>query len=125
VVSTTGGQIDFLPTVLNVLGIKNEYITFGHDLINCEEGFVASQTFMDKGAFIDNHVVFQISRDGVFENSTAYDRDTHEPVDIEQCRAGYERAIREINLSKKTTETDMLRFLLDELRDNTGLYERN
>lgn len=123
VVSTTGGQIDFLPTVLNVLGIRNDYITFGNDLLNCEEGFAASQTFMEKGSFIDNNFVFQLSRDGIFENSIAYDRDTHEPVDIELCRAGYERAIHEINLSKKTTETDALKFLLEELRRTSGMYE--
>lgn len=105
-VTTTGGQIDLLPTILNIMGIENNYLTFGQDLLNTTDGFVASQTFMNKGSFIDNEKVFVISREGKFEESYAYDRDTHEPIDIELCREGYERAIREIDLSKKVTETN-------------------
>lgn len=105
-VSITGGQIDFVPTILNIMGIENNYLTFGQDLLNAKDGFVASQTFMNKGSFIDNEKVFVISREGKFEESYAYHRDTHEPIDIELCREGYERAILEIDLSKKVTETN-------------------
>ncbi len=119
----TGGQIDLLPTLMNILGIKNEYLTFGRDLLNSESGFVASQTFMEKGSFIDDEKVFQIARDGVFENSIAYDRDTHEPIDIEQCRAEYESAIKAINLSKKVTETDSVLDLVNELQNKDSKYE--
>lgn len=122
-VDITGGQIDFLPTTLNLLGIKNEYLILGQDLLNTEDGFVASQTFMEKGSFIDNDVVFKIARDGVFENSTAYDRDTHEPVSLELCREGYERAIFEINLSKKITESDSVFSIVTELQNKDGKYE--
>lgn len=122
-IKITGGQIDFLPTVINILGIENDYITFGRDLLNSESGFVASQTFMEKGSFIDNTKVFVMSRDGVFENSTAYDRDTHEPIDIELCREGYESAIKDINLSKKVTETDMIHALLNEIHSTDDMYE--
>lgn len=119
----TGGQIDLLPTLMNILGIKNEYLTFGRDLLNSESGFVASQTFMEKGSFIDDEKVFQIARDGVFENSIAYDRDTHEPIDIEQCRAEYEIAIKAINLSKKVTETDSVLDLVNELQNKDSKFE--
>lgn len=122
-VQITGGQIDFLPTVLNVLGIRNDYITFGRDLLNSDSGFVASQTFLEKGSFIDDTKVFVMSRDGVFENSTAYHRDTHEPIEIDACREGYERAIQQINLSKKITETDAIKSLLDELKSMSNMYE--
>lgn len=122
-IKTTGGQIDFLPTVLNVLGIKNTYLTLGKDLLNTQNGFVASQTFMEKGSFIDNDLVFQIARDGTFENSVAYNRDTHEPISIENCRVGYERALNEINLSKKITESDSVSSIVAELNNRTGRYE--
>ena len=123
-VDITGGQIDFLPTVLNLLGIENNYITFGRDLLNSDSGFVASQTFMEKGSFIDNTKVFVMSRDGVFENSSAYDRDTHESIGIEGCREGYELAIKEINLSKKITETDAVRSLLEAINASSDMYEK-
>ncbi|MDW7660024.1 MAG: LTA synthase family protein [Bacillota bacterium] len=118
----SGGQVDLLPTLLNLMGIRNEYLTFGRDLINNEVGFVASQTFMEKGSFIDNNIVFEISRDGVFENSIAYDRDTHEPVDIELCREGYEHAIYMVDLSKKITESDSIVQIINEFNYGSGQY---
>ena len=40
-----GGQVDFMPTIMNLMGEKNKnpYV-FGRDLLNSKEGFVASQT---------------------------------------------------------------------------------
>lgn len=118
----SGGQVDLLPTLLNLLGIRNEYLTFGRDLINNNVGFVASQTFMEKGSFIDNDVVFEISRDGVFENSIAYNRDTHEPVDLELCREGYEHAVYMVDLSKKITESDSIIQIINEFNYGSGQY---
>lgn len=118
----TGGQVDLLPTLLNLMGIRNVYLTFGRDLINEEEGFVASQTFMEKGSFIDNDVVFEISRDGIFENSIAYDRDTHESVDIELCREGYDHALYMVELSKKITESDSIVHIIKEFNYGSGKY---
>lgn len=107
-ISTAGGQIDFFPTMLNLLGIEPESENLmGQDLINAKEGFTAHQTFLTKGSFIDDEKVFQMSRDGRFENSTAWDVRTGEPVDIELCREGYERAIREINISNYIMDTNL------------------
>ncbi|MHB1393108.1 MAG: LTA synthase family protein [Clostridia bacterium] len=51
-----GSQMDFLPTMLNLLGIKeNRVKLFGQDLLNAESGFVASQSNMVKGSFIDDY----------------------------------------------------------------------
>jgi len=104
-----GGQMDFLPTMLNLLGIKEiRPKLFGQDLLNAKNGFVASQTGMIKGSFIDNEKIFVMSRDGVFENSTAWKLDTREPVDPEFCRNGYERALREIKKSEYILANDLI-----------------
>lgn len=99
-ISTAGGQIDFFPTMLNIMGItpKSNYL-MGKDLINAEEGFVAHQTHLLKGSFMDDEKVFSMSRDGKFENSKAWKMYTGESVDLEEAREGYERAIQEINIS--------------------------
>lgn len=99
-ISTAGGQLDFFPTILNILGItpSSDYL-MGQDLINAEEGFVAQQNIMNKGSFIDDEKIFEMSSDGRFENSKAWKLYTGEPVDLDLCREGYERAIEEINLS--------------------------
>lgn len=99
-ISTTGGQIDFFPTMLNLLGIEPASNNlFGQDLLNAEKGFTAHQTYLIKGSFIDDEKVFEMSRDGKFENSRAWYIDTGEPIDVELCKDGYERAIEEINIS--------------------------
>ncbi|MEA4845967.1 MAG: LTA synthase family protein [Clostridiaceae bacterium] len=104
-----GGQMDFLPTMLNLLGIKESRLKlFGQDLLNAESGFVASQTSIIKGYFIDDEKIFVMSRDGVFENSKAWKLDTREPVDIELCRNGYERALRDIKKSEYILRNDLI-----------------
>ena len=99
-VSIAGGHLDFFPTMLNLLGIEPASDNlFGQDLLNAEEGFTAHQTYLVKGSFIDDEKVFEMSRDGKFENSKAWYIKTGEPVDLELCREGHERAVREIDMS--------------------------
>jgi len=109
-VETTGGQVDFMPTVLNLLGISGEnLVMFGHDLLQADSGFAASQTYMLKGSFIDDENVFEMARTGIFEDSKAWDRKTGKPVSIDTCREGYERAIKEIAKCTYLLENDLLR----------------
>jgi phosphoglycerol transferase MdoB-like AlkP superfamily enzyme len=104
-----GGQMDFLPTMLNLLGIKeNRVKLFGQDLLNAESGFVASQSNMIKGSFIDDYKIFVMSRDGIFENSKAWNLSSLEPVDLELCRNGYERSLREIQESEYILANDLI-----------------
>lgn len=108
-IETVGGQIDFMPTILNLMGIKNKNpFIFGNDLVNAKSGFVASQTYMIKGSFIQDNIIFEMSRDGVFKNSRAWNRVTREPVDLENCREGYKKAIKEINRSIYILDNDIL-----------------
>lgn len=118
-IETVGGHIDLLPTLMNVMGLETEnpYL-FGQDLVNARTGFVASQTYMIKGSFIQDDIVFSMSRDGVFNNSRAWSRSTREPVDLEACREGYERAMREIDQAMRILKNDMIGQVMEE---NKGL----
>lgn len=117
-IKTVGGQIDFMSTILNVMGITNENpFAFGRDLINSDSGFVASQTYMLKGSFIQDEIVFEMSRDGVFNNSRAWNRFTKEPVDIELCRKGYEQALKEINNSAVILEQNLIARFMENKMD--------
>jgi len=114
-IEVTGGQVDFMPTILNLMGIEsNNPIVFGQDLVNAEEGFVISQTYMIKGSYIDDEVVFEMSKDGIYENSRAWNKDTGEEVDIEECREGYEKALRLLNESLYILENDVIRQVVEE-----------
>ncbi|EOD00527.1 LTA synthase family protein [Caldisalinibacter kiritimatiensis] len=110
-----GGEIDFLPTMLNLLGIEDDNsIFFGKDLNNAESGFVALQYYLPLGSFIDDKKVFIMSSDGKFENSVAWDLKTRELIDIEKCREGYNRAINEKRKSDYIIKNDLLKNLLLE-----------
>ena len=100
--SIVAGQIDFTPTVLNLLGIiETEGVLFGQDLNNSEDGFVANQYYVPDGSFIEGDTFFLLSKDGIFENSTAWSLSTKEPISINKCRSGYEKALKQIELSQK------------------------
>ena len=104
-----GGQMDFLPTMLNLIGIRESRVKlFGQDLLNAESGFVASQSNMIKGSFIDDYKIFIMSRDGVFEHGKAWNLSSREPVELELCRDGYDRALRDIQQSEYILANDLI-----------------
>jgi len=96
-----GGQIDFLPTIMNIVGLKPEHKIFlGQDLLNAEHGFAALRYRVPEGSFIDDHRIFIVSNDGVLEHSTAYDYISGEELDFYSCLDGYKTAIQQIEASK-------------------------
>lgn len=98
-IDTVGGQIDFSPTLANLLGLSSNKHYFGQDLLNAREGFVAKQVHVSQGSFIDDEKIFVMSPDGIFENSQAWSLESGQPIDLELCREGYEKAVSEILLS--------------------------
>lgn len=107
--TTVGGHIDFLPTMLNLLGIEEKRTKFfGQDLCNPGDSFVASQTVMLKGSFIDNEKIFVMSGDGTFENSRAWNLVTKKPVVLSSCVSGYRRALKEIRESEYILSNNLI-----------------
>ena len=109
-ISTTGGQIDFLPTMANLmdLDITQPYV-LGQDLVNAKDGFAAFTAYVFEGSFVSNDVFFNISREGVFEGSEAWKIGTDEKVDAKEYRDAYERAIQLKKASKDILEQDLLK----------------
>lgn len=93
-------QQDLLPTLVNLFNIEEPPHMMGQDMLNTEDYYALFQTYMVKGSFIKDDIVFEMSRDGVFENSRAWNRITKEAVDISLCQTGYKRALYELALSK-------------------------
>ncbi|MBC7196293.1 MAG: LTA synthase family protein, partial [Deferribacterales bacterium] len=100
-VTIVGSQLDFYPTIANIMGFKNtKGIVFGMDLNNpSRENYVFPQTYLYKGSVITKDYIFEFSRDGVYENSIAINRINREEVDINKFKDIYQRGIREIDLS--------------------------
>ncbi|AEH50542.1 LTA synthase family protein [Pseudothermotoga thermarum] len=100
-VQTIGGQVDFLPTMLNLLGIDADQSKMvGKDLLNCSESFVALRYQVPDGSFIDERRYFMVSPDGFLQNSFAYDRILEKPLPYYECLDGYKKAIQQIELSR-------------------------
>jgi len=102
----TFDQQDLLPTLVNLMDLDPNLKMMGQDMLNTSDHFTLFQTYMIKGSFIWDDIVFEMSRDGIFENGRAWNRRTREPVDVKDCVKGYERAMYEIALSKYILENN-------------------
>lgn len=113
-VSTTGGQIDFLPTIANMFDIKipQPYV-LGRDLLNSKDGFVAFTVYLFEGSFVKNNVMFEISREKLFEGSRAWNIDTGEQLDIEQFEDDYKQAIKLKDSSQYILKNDLMASMFD------------
>ncbi|MCD6550999.1 LTA synthase family protein [Thermotoga sp.] len=98
-VKTVGGQIDFLPTILNVMGIEYKGGFFmGHDLLNTDHGFVALRYHVPDGSFIDDNRIFIVSWDGRLDKSLAIENG--ESRSYVEFLDGYVKAIQQIEASR-------------------------
>ncbi len=113
-ISKVGSGLDFLPTILNIMGLQGDRtLIFGRDLLNYEGlNYVAPQVYMIKGSFISDKEILEMSRDGIFENSYVYDRKTSEELTAENYRHVYDQIIEEINLCNYILQNDLLEDIL-------------
>jgi phosphoglycerol transferase MdoB-like AlkP superfamily enzyme len=110
-ISTIGSQLDFYPTIANIMGYPiNKGTIFGRDLNNLQTtNYVFPVSFMKAGSVITEEEVFELSRDDIYEHSRAYNRKTREPVDITKFKSLSNRAIQEITISNYILDNDMIR----------------
>ncbi len=121
-ISTTGGQIDFLPTIANIMGLEfNQPYILGQDLSNAKDGFVAFTAYLFEGSFIHNDTMFEISREGVFDGSRAWKIGTDVPVDASVYEADYNKAIT----IKKTSEEILNQDLISNYIHREPVAESN
>ncbi|OWR32462.1 sulfatase [Saccharibacillus sp. O23] len=100
-VELSGGQMDFVPTLMNLLGIsldQEKHLVFGRDLLNTDRNAVGIRYYLPTGSFVGDGVLF-IPGEG-FDDGTAIDLDTHEPVtNLEPYREDYEYILQLMKLS--------------------------
>ena len=118
-ISKVGSQLDFAPTILNIMGYENEKgLMFGRDLANYEgPSLVAPQTYSIKGSIITDEIFLEMSRDEIFENSRAFCLDNGKEVDVSQYEEEHKKAIAEINRSNFILKNDLLKEILEEDRE--------
>ena len=108
-VSTLGCQVDFFPTMAYLLGIEIEqpYIV-GQNLFSAQHGFAAFTAYLFDGSFAYDDMMFEISREGIFEGSKAWNRHTLEEVDITEYKKQYEQAVELKEASRQVLEQDLI-----------------
>ncbi|MNB96953.1 Lipoteichoic acid synthase 2 [compost metagenome] len=80
-VERTGGQLDIVPTVANLLGLnlKDEGFTaFGHDLLNIDRNVIGMRYYMPSGSFFNDEIMFVPGKS--FADGEAVSLDTLQPV---------------------------------------------
>ncbi len=108
-INTTGGQVDFMPTIANIMGLTlDETFTVGQDLANAQDGFVAFTAYLGEGSFATNDIFFLVSREGIFEGSRAIRIGTGEEIDIAGYQEQYDRALLLKKTSKEILEQNMI-----------------
>jgi phosphoglycerol transferase MdoB-like AlkP superfamily enzyme len=113
-ISTTGGQIDFLPTIANIMGLEiNHPYTLGQDLVNAKEGFAAFTAYLFEGSFIHDNVMFEISREGVFDGSRAWEVETHKELDAALYEEDYNRTVKLKETSKEILNQNLIADYMD------------
>lgn len=108
--SMTGGGVDMLPTLMNLMGYKvdSPYI-FGRDLLNItDDGFVSSVTYILRGSFVKEGVMFEYSQDGIYDSSRAWDIKTQKPRDIEDYQEAHKQAKNLIDASKYVLDNNLI-----------------
>lgn len=117
--SKIGSQLDFFPTILNIMGYENtKGIVFGVDLENFK-GYnnVKPQTIMRKGSFIEQNEIFVISNTELFEDSIAKNRKTGRDLELDEFRDTYDEVIWELNLGEYILRNDIINKLLNDGKD--------
>lgn len=107
-INTVGGQVDLMPTLLNLLGVEKhpDVIHFGQDLLNTQSGFVALPAYVPQGSFVAGNIYFEMARDGMFQKGRAKNLDDGTSIPLTQCRDNYHKALLEVHYANWIMDTD-------------------
>lgn len=72
--SRLGGQIDLMPTLLNLLGIEHNAPMIGHNLFQYKKNLLGMRYYMPGGSFISNNTLY--TAPSAKDPATLYDRKT-------------------------------------------------
>ncbi len=101
-VSTAGGGVDFMPTLLNIMGVDNHNMpSFGRDLINSEDGLVV----LRNGSFVTNDKMY------ISNENSGYDLTTGEELPVEQYQQQKEAADQYLDYSDTIIKYNLINHI--------------
>jgi phosphoglycerol transferase MdoB-like AlkP superfamily enzyme len=105
--SIAGGGVDFMPTILNIMGVDSSNIPMlGRDLLNSSEGM----TILRHGTFITDKYMCLVA-EGV-----VYDVKTGERYPIEKLSKEKEQALKHLEYSDLILENNLVKELTEYLK---------
>lgn len=114
-IKKVGSQLDFYPTMLDLLGAGNKKrLLFGENLFEKKEGFVAPLAYVPRGSFIIDRGAFLLGADENFDKGWFSSFPLEPPISNEEKRAYYERALRETD--------DCARLLENSIHKNRRIH---
>ncbi len=98
VMERTGGQIDILPTVANLLGVSlQNQLHFGEDLLNTQSNLIPFRHFLPTGSFVNNTSIYLPGND--YEDGSNYRLSDNAEVKDGSTEAQFEAAERLLDMS--------------------------
>jgi len=98
IVGTTGGEIDILPTIANLMGFETEY-ALGKDLLNCPKGYAV----LRNGSVVtDSYIYFS-------NENKAYDITTGDVIDEAKYKQDMEKFKYELVISDIIINKDVFK----------------
>lgn len=105
-ISTVGGGIDFMPTILNIMGIDNSNMpSLGRDLINSEKGLVVFRN----GSFIADDMIY------ISNENTCYELSSGATLDKESYIEQKKQADQLLEYSDAMIKYDMVKQIKEVL----------
>lgn len=102
----TAGMLDITPSLLHLLGIDNTNKNYmGNNIFTLEN----QQVTFRNGSFSDGTVLYQTSKDMVFENGKCFNLTTRQLENNQLCQKGFDRARQELRISDNVIYHNLLK----------------
>ncbi|WP_210366130.1 LTA synthase family protein [Bacillus sp. REN3] len=108
----TASQMDIYPTISSLLGIEEPLFQFGKPLDIKQEGFVGFAYETTKHTFYSGRYNYHASHKGTFEAGTCLDNKAGEATDLEACRPGYNKVVKDIETSSFILENNLIKEIM-------------
>ncbi|WP_239616190.1 LTA synthase family protein [Cohnella mopanensis] len=94
----TGGQVDIMPTLANLLGVSLQgHIHFGQDLLNTTHNLLPQRYYLPSGSFVNDKGIFVPGLN--YDDGIHYMYDGGKPSETDSTESEYNRALELLRLS--------------------------